>query len=313
MKQRFAIDENRITIRGFFDGRCRLLADGGPLSRQVDGGNSGSWFLRDDRLSESVSTRKRLCPMSISARCCTGTTVQTGSITARAATIAYSGELDKQKQAADLMVAAAKEQGFAIPHLIGPDTAHKLHPESKQRISAELRVFAIKVDQSDQRTSTIPPTRYVIPIAIGCASHGRQALATGSHSRGSDRPKNGESDDPKHSPVHLTDGRIATGGCSQVIVDGQTVACPAGTQAVDINECRVDLVLSRLRCRTGALEKRPSLQGPIDDAFLSAFLFVPPQSTASPSKVDQWVNSELVHARPNGDATSVVRARKASR
>lgn len=47
----------------------------------------------------------------------------------RLPTIASSGELDRQKQAADVMEAACKERGFTIPHVIGPQTAHKIHPD----------------------------------------------------------------------------------------------------------------------------------------------------------------------------------------
>ena len=51
-------------------------------------------------------------------------------------TIAYSGELDKQKQASDVMVAACEARGFEIPHVIGPQTAHKIHPDAKAEIEA---------------------------------------------------------------------------------------------------------------------------------------------------------------------------------
>lgn len=44
------------------------------------------------------------------------------------------------------------------------------------------------------------------------------------------------------------------------------------------------------------LSKRPGLQGPLDDAFMSAFVFVPPDSRADSALVDRWVSSEYHHA-----------------
>ena len=45
-------------------------------------------------------------------------------------TIAYSGEIDRQKQAADVMEREMNKEGLDLLHLIGPKTAHKLHPDS---------------------------------------------------------------------------------------------------------------------------------------------------------------------------------------
>ena len=54
-------------------------------------------------------------------------------------TVAYSGEIDKQKQAADMMAKAMKAEGLELVHLIGPGTAHKYHPETKKEVSREDR------------------------------------------------------------------------------------------------------------------------------------------------------------------------------
>src|SRR2546425_13118796 len=43
-------------------------------------------------------------------------------------TVAYSGEIDKQKQAADLMAKALAGEGIEMAHIIGPKTAHAYHP-----------------------------------------------------------------------------------------------------------------------------------------------------------------------------------------
>ena len=48
--------------------------------------------------------------------------------------IAYSGELDKQKQAADVMARAMKAEGLELEHIIGPKTEHKYEPGTKREL-----------------------------------------------------------------------------------------------------------------------------------------------------------------------------------
>ncbi len=53
--------------------------------------------------------------------------------------IAYSGELDKQKDAADFMAESFHKEGRELKHLIGPQTEHKYHPEVKKELLARLQ------------------------------------------------------------------------------------------------------------------------------------------------------------------------------
>src|SRR5262249_4968385 len=53
-------------------------------------------------------------------------------------TVAYSGEIDTQKQAADMMAQAMKAEGMTLVHLIGPKTGHSYHPEVKKEISERI-------------------------------------------------------------------------------------------------------------------------------------------------------------------------------
>ena len=57
-------------------------------------------------------------------------------------TVAYSGELDIQKQAADIMASALQKEGLELLHLIGPQTKHRIHPDSKKEIERRLDSLA---------------------------------------------------------------------------------------------------------------------------------------------------------------------------
>jgi pimeloyl-ACP methyl ester carboxylesterase len=57
-------------------------------------------------------------------------------------TVAYSGEIDKQKQAADMMARSLTAEGMQLTHIIGPQTAHKYHPEAKEEINRRIDSIA---------------------------------------------------------------------------------------------------------------------------------------------------------------------------
>src|SRR6185369_5793896 len=50
-------------------------------------------------------------------------------------TMAYSGEIDPQKQSADIMEEACKAEGLELKRIIGPQTGHKYEPGAKKQLS----------------------------------------------------------------------------------------------------------------------------------------------------------------------------------
>ena len=58
------------------------------------------------------------------------------------ATVAYNGEIDPQKQAADVMERAMAEEGLRMIRIVGPQTPHRYHPDSKVEIDRTLDAIA---------------------------------------------------------------------------------------------------------------------------------------------------------------------------
>jgi hypothetical protein len=74
--------------------------------------------------------------------------------------IAYSGELDRQKQAADIMAKAMAREGLKLTHLIGPKTEHKYEPETKAELD---RQFTKLVTENPSRPpETVRFTTYTL-------------------------------------------------------------------------------------------------------------------------------------------------------
>ena len=68
-------------------------------------------------------------------------------------TVAYSGEIDKQKQAADMMAKALKAEGIELTHIIGPNTAHRYHPAAKKEV--ERRIDALAAEGRNSLPKTV--------------------------------------------------------------------------------------------------------------------------------------------------------------
>ena len=59
-------------------------------------------------------------------------------------TVAYSGENDKQKQAADVMARAMLAGGMELTHVIGAKAGHNYTPEAKKVINAKIDALAAR-------------------------------------------------------------------------------------------------------------------------------------------------------------------------
>src|SRR5205814_2271869 len=143
VKKHYAIDDNRIAIRGFsmggaacwqfavhYAGRWAAAAPGAGFSETAD-------FLK-------VFQREAIKPTWYEQKLwhlydCTDYAVNLFNCPV----VAYSGEIDAQKQAADMMAKAMAAEGLTLEHVIGPNTPHRYHPQAREEINRGLdRILA---------------------------------------------------------------------------------------------------------------------------------------------------------------------------
>lgn len=205
-------------------------------------------------------------------------------------TVAYSGEIDKQKQAADMMAAAFEREGMKLLHIIGPKTAHSIHADSKKEIEEKLAEWAVKgVDHSPASlqfvTFTLRYNRMHWLTVDGMKEHWEEARVVAKPSDGelAVQTKNVSAltlNPPKGSPRKV---KFDGGPALELPADGS-----AGS-----------FVLTSDGWKSGKLTglvKKHGLQGPIDDAFLDSFVFVKPSGKSRNDAVENWVQSEFNHA-----------------
>ena len=219
--------------------------------------------------------------------------------------VAYSGEIDGQKQAADIMAKALADEGMKLTHIIGPQTRHAYHPQSKIEINRRMDEIAARgrnpvPDHVRFTTWTLRYNKMLWVQVDGLAKHWERTRV------------DAEIDHGSGSVVATTTNVTAisflmdSGLCPldvtrrpTVVLDGQRLEGPAvesdRSWVAHFKKSEGHWALATVSESSG-LEKRHGLQGPIDDAFMDSFVMVKPTGEALNQKTGDWTARELDHA-----------------
>jgi hypothetical protein len=210
--------------------------------------------------------------------------------------IAYSGELDPQKQAADMMSRAMEAEGLKLNHLIGPQVQHKYEPETKKELARQFDALMARGKENVPRqvrltTFTLRYHEQAWVTVDEMVKHWQRARVSA---------------ELEGTTIHARTENVsgltlnlpsATFGAKQnvtVKLDGQEV--PAGRPA---GNGQLHFVRGAGKWKAGqnhALHKTHGLQGPIDDAFMESFLFVRPTGKPLSEEAGRWVELEFARA-----------------
>lgn len=215
-------------------------------------------------------------------------------------TVGYGGEIDGQLQASVNVREQLLKEGFQFTadglnwrtkdlpavFLVGPQTAHKFHPDSKEESEKFIQAsFLRKSAEPNHIRFVTYTTRYGECFWVKVASlekHYQRAEVDAK------RTANGSQLEIKTQNVAqlVLPGRVLRGSLT---VDGREVALQGvvrGPSAEVLLEKQSGAWTARELPRgwlgaAGSLRKTPGRQGPIDDAFLESFLCVRPTGTAN--------------------------------
>ncbi|MBU6236487.1 MAG: prolyl oligopeptidase family serine peptidase [Planctomycetes bacterium] len=233
-------------------------------------------------------------------------------------TIAYSGALDKQKQAADIMAQAAwnlpGEARFELTHIVAPNTGHQVAPESRREIERRLTLIdQLKLNRKPEGYSfTTCSLRYNRAHHITIDALTEHWVPTTIREYHTENVISAFADSGVQQFTLSYDvGEISDSSVLVVIFDSTQASGVATPKRYEWNlPLRSDRSFSATFRRTAdswehvspleppseEIRKRHGLQGPIDDAFLDAFLFVPPASDGLHPETQRWVQSEFDRA-----------------
>jgi len=213
-------------------------------------------------------------------------------------TIAYSGEIDPQKQAADMMAKAMAAEGLSLEHLIGPQTAHKYHPETKVTLTGKLEALIAR--GRDEWPAEDHFTTYTPRYAQSRRIEVRELEKVWERADVDVRFSNPGQLEARTRNVAAFRVRQANPGRLAATIDGQPLVVEAGRPdnwfVKENGRWSVaDRAAAERRWGSGQ-RKIHGLSGPINDAFMEPFLFVRPTGRALHERVGAWAEAELKHA-----------------
>lgn len=303
-KKYYPIDEDRIAVRGF--------SMGGAACWQFAVHYPGKWFaatpgagfsetpeflrfFQDETLKPTPWERKLWQLYD-----CTDYALNLYNLP----TIAYTGENDRQKQAADIMATSLQAEGMKLTHLIGPGMGHKYDTASKEEIERRMDLLAkrgrdplppvvkfttftlrynqshwVRIDGMEQHWSRARVEARMVPgrNQIMATTDGVTALTF-------TIPSGHAPFSYDHNPSIMIDGVTLKGSRIETDRSWSTHLRKANGSW-------------QIATAPGTAAKRHGLQGPIDDAFMSSFLFVRPTGQSKNSKFQRWADSEMKRAQ----------------
>jgi hypothetical protein len=211
-------------------------------------------------------------------------------------TVAYSGEVDRQKQAADVMAREMKKEGLDLVHIIGPKTAHAYEKGAKEEVNKRIDAIVAKgkpVTPAEIKfvTYTLQYNRCGWVDVTALDKHWERAEVAGKYASGI---------------YTLTTKGVTglnvtcTGPRATIRIDGTALEFgnldkPAATP-ISLRKVNGKWTAEAGKQSPGGLAKVPGLQGPIDDAFMDSFVMVKPTGRPMNSKTADWAAAEMKHA-----------------
>jgi hypothetical protein len=303
VKQHYSIDEDRVVARGFSMGGAACWQFAVHYPDMWCAAAPGAGFAETPQFLK-VFQKEKLQPTWYEKKLwhlydCTDYAANL----LNCPTVAYSGEIDSQKQAADMMAEALKAEGRTLVHIIGTKTGHSYHPQAKREVNRRIdRIAELGRERSPYSvrltTWTLRYNKSAWLRIDELEEHWEKASVVAQPT------EEGFSLEPKN--VNALSLIIEPGEYAMPIpenpkvdIDGQELTPgPVGSDRSWTVHFRksgdnwevVDKV------DDSELRKRHGVQGPIDDAFMDSFLMVRPTGKAMNDRVGKWAADEMKHA-----------------
>jgi pimeloyl-ACP methyl ester carboxylesterase len=302
VKKNFHVDENRILVRGFSMGGASAWHIGAHYGTDFAAVAPGAGYA--ETMEFTGQTRRGIQPTWFEDKLfhLTNATDYAADFF-NVPVIAYNGDMDAQRQAADIMEKNMAAEGLALSRVFGKNIGHAYTPAAMAQINEMLDAIAVKGRDEWPRevrftTWTLRYNRMRWVVVDGLEKHWDRARV--------DASIEGEHTiQAKTSNVSAVSFDFGVGARMlnpaskvTVVLDGQTLTAAgpltdgswnahfrksAGKWAVAADD-------------TSTVRKRHDLQGPIDDAFFDSFLMVSPTGAPMNETVGNWTKSEEAHA-----------------
>ena len=295
VKQNYPIDEERIALRGFSMGGAGTWHLAAHHAGYWTAAAPGAGFAETAQYTKALE-KDPLPPWYEQQLWHLYDATDYAANLFNCGLIAYSGELDPQKQAADMMSKAMEAEGLNLRHLIGPQVQHKYEPETKKELAKQ---FDALMAQGKERV----PKR--VRLTTFTLRYHQQEWVTVDEMEKHWQRARVDAELQGSSIIVRTDGvrgltldlPADTFGAEPKVtvkLDAQTIAVSKPDGNWQLHFMKADGKWREGRNRS--IHKTHGLQGPIDDSFMEPFLFVRPTGKPLSEEAGRWVESEFARA-----------------
>jgi len=302
VKKHFSVDENRILVRGFSMGGASAWHIGAHYGTDFAAVAPGAGF------SETAEfygyAKKGYQPTWFEEKLLhlTNATDYAANFF-NVPVVAYNGDHDAQRQAADIMEKNLASEGLTLSRVWGQNIGHAYTPEAIVQINKRMDALAARGrDESARRirftTWTLKYNRMRWVVVDGMEKHWDRARVNADIE--GDHTVKVATVNVSALSFNMASGAGLLDPASKVtvILNGQSLVAPGpltdGSWTARFRKTGTRWALSTEE--DAGLRKQHNLQGPIDDAFMSSFLLVRPTGTAAHEAVATWVKSEQERA-----------------
>lgn len=308
VRKHYPIDENRISVRGFSMGGAATWHLGAHYASLWAAISPGAGFV-DTYIFQKVSRWPTQPPWYVQKLWHLYDVTDYAANLFNCPVVAYSGEIDGQREAAELMNRAMAREGIDLVHIIGPKTAHKFEPKAKEEVAR--RVDALMEKGRDPLPKKVRLTTWTLRYnnmawvtVDGLEQHWTRARVD-AEIVASDIIKATTTNvsaltfsfaNQHGVPSGMRDGQPLR--ISKIVLDGQLL--PSAPNSPDGSWiAHFEKQKSRWAPVTPTFlsaKKRHGLQGPIDDAFMDSFIMVRPTGKPMNDELGDWAATAMSDA-----------------
>lgn len=296
VKKHYAVDENRILVRGFSMGGASVWHIAAHHPTDFAAAQPGAGFAETLEYQKNANYKPTWWESKL---------YHLTNATDYAANffdlpvIAYNGDQDPQRQAADIMARNMEEEGMMLSRIWGLKIGHAYTPAAKIEISRKIDALAAKgrnpwPKQIRFTTWTLKYNQMRWVTVDGLEKHWERARVDADVEN--DHAVRAKTLNISELTFAMGVGADLLNPASKVTVnlDGQALTVPGaltdGSWTIHFRKTDGKWVIAGDDPR--GLFKRHNLQGPIDDAFMDSFLMVRPTGRAMNEIVGKWTASE---------------------
>jgi len=273
VRKNYNVDPNRIVLRGFSMGGAGAWSVGlhDPSTwAAIEAGAGFTETIKYAKLKDLSEVQRQLLHVYDA--------VDYSMNAWDVPTVGYGGEIDPQLAAStNIKNALAGLPGFRTLFLVGPQTAHKFHPDSKKESDAFINKNLPRKAPERIRFVTYTP---------------RYGEVFGIHIDALEKMYSKAELDATGSEIKTANvARLTLDKARSITLDGQTLTGAKFEKTNGKWEAR----------QSNQLWKRHGLQGPIDDAFLDSFLCVG-EAGQFAKDFPKWMRGDI-RTKPQRDVT----------